>query len=182
MISFDQTLSRNIYRIAKDSWILRPLAIFCANTLLFVMITAVVFTCASADCETDFLRRIQWNIVILGFPLFVTWLVTFVLQKLIKRARPFEQGRGEPLIKMVWIEPSFPSAHASVAFATAMISLSVYAEVFGYWLCLAAIAVAVSRVAVGVHYLTDVCFGALVGLGIASSSLFGLFIFLSLWD
>ncbi|MBI2472999.1 phosphatase PAP2 family protein [Candidatus Uhrbacteria bacterium] len=173
-MSFDQTLSRNIYRIAKDSWILRPLAIFCANTLLFIMITAIVFTCSALDCDADFWRRTQGHAFTLGLPLFITWLVTFFLQKTIKRARPFEQGRDEPLIKMVWIEPSFPSAHSAVAFATAVVGSYFYWELFGPWLFFVAIAVAISRVAVGVHYMSDVFFGALLGVMIGSSSLFAL--------
>ena len=84
---------------------------------------------------------------------------------------------------MVWVEPSFPSAHAAVAFATATVGSYLYFDVFGPWLFIAAMAVAVSRVAVGVHYFTDVFFGALIGLVIGSSSLFGLLwlIFLSPW-
>src|SRR3989339_625285 len=182
-MSVDQTLSTNLYRITKDSCILRPLAIFCATTLLFVMVTALVFSCSSAYCVGGFWTRIYGNTFFLGIPLFVTWFVTFVLQKLVKRARPFEQGRGEPLIKMVWIEPSFPSAHASVAFATAIVGFYFYADLFGPWLFLVATAVAVGRVAVGVHYFTDILFGAFVGLMIGSVSLKGLLwlLFVSHW-
>jgi len=182
-MSIDQTLSKKIYHITKDSRILRPLAIFCATTLLFVMMTALVFSCSSVDCDVDFWRRIYGNAFFLGIPLFVTWLVTFILQKLVKRARPFERGTDEPLIKMVWLEPSFPSAHAAVAFATVVVGSYFYIDLFGPLLFLAAAAVALGRVAVGVHYFTDILFGAFVGFVIGSASLKGLLwlLFVSHW-
>lgn len=182
-MSFDQTLSARIYHITKSSLILRPLAIFCATSLLFVMIAAVVFSCSPVDCDVDLWWRVRGSVFTIGFPLFMTWLVTFGLQKLVKRERPFENGHGAPLIQMVWKEPSFPSAHAAIAFATAAASFYVSAELFGPWLFVVAAVVAVSRVAVGVHYLSDVVFGAILGFVIGSASWYGLMglFFMSPW-
>lgn len=179
-MSLDQTLSARIYHIAKSSWILRPVAIFCATSLLFMMITAVVFTCSPVDCDADLWIRVRGSVITLGFPLFMTWLVTFLVQKLVKRERPFENGHGAPLIQMVWKEPSFPSAHAAIAFATASVGLWMYSDMFGPWLFIAAFAVAVSRVAVGVHYVSDVLFGALLGMSVGGVSLIGILWLLSM--
>ncbi|MBI5793510.1 phosphatase PAP2 family protein [Candidatus Uhrbacteria bacterium] len=182
-MSIDQPWSSRIYTFTKASWILRPIAIFCATSLVFMMMTAVVFSCSPVDCDADLWRRVYGSVITLGFPLFMTWLVTFAMQKLVKRQRPFEHGSREPLIKMVWEEPSFPSAHAAIAFATAAVAWWDFAEVFGPWLFVVAFVVAISRVAVGVHYFSDVIFGALIGFAVGSASWFGLMwlFFLSPW-
>ena len=173
-MSLDQTLSARVYTITKSSWVFRPIAIFCSTSLVFMMITAVVFSCSPVDCDVDQCQRVQGTAVSLGFPLFMTWLVTFVLQKLVKRDRPFEHGSHEPLIKMVWKEPSFPSAHAAIAFATVAVRFVDSPELFGPWLFIAAVLVAMSRVAVGVHYVSDVVFGAILGFVVGSASWYGL--------
>lgn len=148
-----------------------------------MMIAAVVFSCSPVDCDVNLWWRVRGSVFTIGFPLFMTWLITFGLQKLVKRERPFEHGSNEPLIKMVWKEPSFPSAHAAIAFATAAASFYASAELFGPWLFVAAAIVAVSRVAVGVHYLSDAIFGAFLGFVIGSASWYGLMwiFFMSPW-
>lgn len=172
-----------MHQMTKPSWLLRPVAIFCATSLLFIMMTALLFACSPVDCDVNLWERVWGSAITLGVPLFMTWLVTFGLQKLVKRERPFENGRGAPLIQMVWIEPSFPSAHAALAFATAAVGLFRYADVFGPWLFVAAALVALSRVAVGVHYLSDVVVGAMVGLVVGSTTWYGLMwlFFMSPW-
>jgi membrane-associated phospholipid phosphatase len=182
-MNIDHKLSTRIYQVTKDSALLRPVAIFCATSLVFMMITAVIFSCSPVNCDADFLRRTQGNALALGVPLFLSWLLTFALQKLIKRERPFEQERMEPLIEMVWKEPSFPSAHTAIAFATAMVSWWTSPDLFGPWLFVAALAVALSRVAVGVHYLSDVVMGAMIGFVVGGAGWYGLMwlAFMSPW-
>lgn len=139
-----------------------------------MMIAAVVFSCSSVDCDVNLWWRVRGSLFTIGFPLFMAWLVTFGLQKLVKRERPFENGHGAPLIQMVWKEPSFPSAHAAIAFATAAVSLYLFSDLFGPWLFVAAFVVALSRVAVGVHYVSDVVFGGILGFVVGSASWYGL--------
>ncbi|WP_434358908.1 phosphatase PAP2 family protein [Parasalinivibrio latis] len=62
---------------------------------------------------------------------------------------------------------SFPSGHAATAMATAMLWRSVLPEKFGNWLLGAAGLVAVSRIAVGIHWPTDVLVGLAIGLVLA---------------
>lgn len=107
----------------------------------------------------------------------VVWFITFLLQIIVRRKRPFECNLYEAHIPLLCKTPSFPSAHSSIAFALVSISvgcfswwidnishISLSVALFGIGLySLFAIWIALSRVAVGVHYVTDVVVGAILG-------------------
>ena len=86
-----------------------------------------------------------------------------VLKPLVHRTRPFVSN---PDVRVIGGEPkdsSFPSGHATNAFAGALVLASLAAAPALLWWVLAA-AIAYSRVYVGVHYPLDVTAGALIGL------------------
>ena len=93
--------------------------------------------------------------------LFVNQLIGRIWQ----RARPYQAHHVH-----VWgarsHDPSFPSDHASAAFAIAF-AILFYDQLAGAFFVAAALAIGVGRVVVGVHYPGDVAAGALVGLGCA---------------
>jgi membrane-associated phospholipid phosphatase len=102
-----------------------------------------------------------------GISLGVSSVITWGLKYGINRERPFV--KYPDVVKLSsGGSPSFPSGHASSAFAVATsISIS-----YPKWYVIApcylwASGVAVSRVALGVHYPTDVLAGAVVGAGSA---------------
>lgn len=77
------------------------------------------------------------------------------------RLRPFTAGAATLLISQPAALKSFPSDHATIAF---FIAVLLTAHRRGWWVSfLLAALVALGRVAVGVHYPTDVLAGALVG-------------------
>ncbi len=77
------------------------------------------------------------------------------------RVRPFAAGAAYLLIAQPTNLQSFPSGHATVAFFVATL-LTAHRRSW-WWSYLVAAAVALGRVAVGVHYPTDVLAGAVVG-------------------
>lgn len=95
-----------------------------------------------------------------GLAILVTFGLTFALKELVDRPRP---AGTEPPIAMP-DSPSFPSGHASTAFAAAA-ALAVFAP---RWLGAVFLAVAalvgVSRIELGVHYASDVAAGAVLGV------------------
>jgi undecaprenyl-diphosphatase len=93
----------------------------------------------------------------------VAMLADQVIGHLWARPRPFVAHAGAvDLLTAPNPDPSFPSDHAAVAFAIAIAVLVVSRKVGALFL-VAAIAIAASRVALGVHYPSDVLAGALVG-------------------
>jgi undecaprenyl-diphosphatase len=81
--------------------------------------------------------------------------------------RPFvDHPRATLLLISHGADNSFPSDHASVAFAVAFAVLAFHRKL-GLALLLGAVAVAVDRIFVGVHYPVDVATSMLVGLASA---------------
>ncbi|MDD3126171.1 MAG: phosphatase PAP2 family protein [Candidatus Izemoplasmatales bacterium] len=106
----------------------------------------------------------------IGFSVFVSLVLNSVIKIAIKRVRPFDafpeqinNWRGETAGGY-----SFPSGHTQGA-ASVFGSAAVWIK--KRWLSIAAtviiIMVAISRMYLGAHYLTDVIVGGLLGIGIA---------------
>lgn len=94
--------------------------------------------------------------------LLIAWLITLGLEFIFKRPRPFQAMKTKPLAKYWVPTPSFPSAHATWSFAGAVLTCFVN-PVWGIIALVLAVIVSWSRVYVGVHYLSDVAAGAIVG-------------------
>jgi len=95
-------------------------------------------------------------------------LVNMLLGHLWYHDRPFvDHPKQTVLLVRHGVDNSFPSDHATVAFAVAFAVLFFYRRV-GVLLVAVAIGVGVSRVLVGVHYPVDVGASVLVGLGSAA--------------
>ena len=97
-------------------------------------------------------------------------LFNLVLGKIFVRKRPFDTHKLHPLISTHWLGGSFPSDHAMFSFAIAT-SLWIADPVTGAWAMLVAGLIALSRVAVGVHYVSDVVVGTATGILAAYVSL-----------
>jgi undecaprenyl-diphosphatase len=98
--------------------------------------------------------------------LLAAWAVTLTLESVFRRRRPFQALRHKPLASYWVPTSSFPSAHATWSFACAAMVWSVN-PVGGGCLLLIALIISWARVYVGVHYLSDVAAGAVVGAGTA---------------
>jgi undecaprenyl-diphosphatase len=91
-------------------------------------------------------------------------LVNQAIGHLWERPRPFvAHAASTHLLAGPSLDPSFPSDHAAAAFAIAVAVLA-FSRRLGVLLLVAAAAIAVSRVALGLHYPSDVVAGAAVGM------------------
>jgi undecaprenyl-diphosphatase len=97
----------------------------------------------------------------------VALLGNVVLGQLWYHQRPFAGPPHQTLLLVQHAaDNSFPSDHATVAFSIAFAVMAVYRRV-GLALLVVAVAIAVDRVFVGVHYPIDVAASLLVGLASA---------------
>jgi undecaprenyl-diphosphatase len=97
-------------------------------------------------------------------------LTVTALKQLFDRARPPAADSALDPIGLVPSSASLPSGHAATAFAAAVAVGLVYPRLRRPLLAMAAV-VALSRVYLGVHYLSDVLAGAMLGiaLGVAAA-------------
>ena len=102
-------------------------------------------------------RRNQ--IIPLGLALLLSYLASLALKLLIMRPRPF--GLVEYITFTNLLDYSLPSSHATAVFSV-LPSLEKLKWLNYLWIAFAFI-IAFSRVYLGVHYLSDVIFGALLG-------------------
>ncbi|MBI4535460.1 MAG: phosphatase PAP2 family protein [Ignavibacteriae bacterium] len=91
-----------------------------------------------------------------------------IIKEMIDRARPCHDIGGTPVVQGIHLlvscgpGKSFPSSHAVNNFAVATVFAFCYPQ-WKLWFLGWASLVALSRPAVGVHYPSDILFGALVG-------------------
>lgn len=100
-----------------------------------------------------------------------TAAVTQVAKRRFDRARPFVVDSSiKPPVHLPHAHSSYPSGHASSAFAAARVIATLSPELARDAYSLAT-QVAVSRVYAGVHFPSDVVAGALLGTGVAEAAL-----------
>jgi len=161
LLEIDANISKRI-RVAESPGWLRSLAIFFAHSgdsWFWLLALVVVWLLGNAEWKT---RAIIFAIVILAAA-----VIVFIIKFSVRRQRP--AGNWGNIYRST--DPhSFPSGHATRAALLATLSMGLgppwLALVLGIWAPL----VILARVAMGVHYLSDVLAGAILGvlIGIAS--------------
>jgi len=107
-------------------------------------------------------RYKYWGVTLLA-GLTLTYYVTEMLKSIIGRARPFHAYADIQALTAA-SGHSMPSGHAMLSFMAAYVLSSAFGKPALFYGIAALIAV--SRVYVGVHYLSDVIAGALVGIAV----------------
>ncbi len=96
------------------------------------------------------------------------------LKNYVDRVRPYEVITGLKCLVDKATDASFPSGHASAAFASAVAIYKSTKKYIGVPCVIVAVLMAASRLYVGVHYPTDVLCGAIIG-GLLGALMFWLF-------
>ncbi len=138
---------------------------FLANDLVIVLVAAVALTFLIPwrTCRQGRRSGAVLGTVAAGLAL----LIAQPIAHLVDRARPFvaHPAHAHLLISRS-PDPSFPSDHATGAFALAF-GIWLYDRTIGTVLLVLAGVLAFARVFVGTHYPGDVIAGALLGIGVA---------------
>lgn len=126
---------------------------------LFVATLAIVFLAARGAAHAAWRRASVAAVLSAGLALAVGKLVS----ELVDRARPFvADPGGVHLFSAHAADAGFPSDHATAAFAIA-VAILLRKRSWGYVALAAAAVLSVGRVALGVHYPSDVLAGAALG-------------------
>ena len=163
--AYERAFFRFITDLGKSDWLLIP-------TLL-----------AWAACSAGLRLRLNWSwawaargLASLSAYIFVSiafsGIVTVILKRIIGRARPMyleELGvlNLRPFDLLDWSFHSFPSGHATTAVAFAVVLYTLTNRRFRGWIIAFGLAIGLSRIVVGDHYLSDVIAGSFVGLASA---------------
>lgn len=122
---------------------------------IWIVLSAVLL-CFKKTCKAGICSSIALAIM------FITNDV--IIKHLVNRTRPYEVVEGLiPLVKKL-NSPSFPSGHASSAFAVTLILLILFPKKYSIPALVLVVLISFSRMYVGVHYPTDVLGGLIVGL------------------
>jgi undecaprenyl-diphosphatase len=134
-----------------------------ASELLFVATLAIVFLLAGGPRFRDWRRATVAAVLSAGFALAIGKLIS----ELVDRARPFvADPHGVHLFSPHAADPGFPSDHATAAFAIA-VAILLRKRGWGVVVLVAATIVSVGRIALGLHYPSDVFAGAALGAAAA---------------
>lgn len=166
-MNLDHKLSHGLFHVVKRHGLTRALSVFGASYLIWVMIGAAIGNdIVQRALGIDLLWfETVWGQVLVSLPAF---LFAFVVTVLIGRARPYQELEVEGLIDPYVKTSSFPSLHTTVAFAGATVF---WETPLGWFMMICAVFVALSRVAVGVHFFSDIIVGAILGVLITYATL-----------
>jgi len=155
ILKLDAHLSEQM-RVAEKPGALRSVAAFFAHSGdSWFWAVALIALWASGD---SFWKR--WAMVqIFGISVLVVLVLS--IKFLVRRRRP--EGEWGTIYRTT--DPhSFPSGHAARAFLIAVIASAFGPATVGIFLWVWAPLVAIARVAMGVHYVSDILAGALLGI------------------
>jgi undecaprenyl-diphosphatase len=130
-----------------------------ASEALFVATLAIVFLAARGTGHAAWRRASLAAVLSAGLGL----AVGKAISELVDRARPFvADPHGVHVFSAHAADPGFPSDHATAAFAVA-VAILLRKRGWGIAALAAATVLAIGRVALGVHYPSDVLAGAALG-------------------
>ncbi len=158
--SVDEALSEAIVDLR---W--RPLTeVMLLLSATWVKNLAFALAAAVADLRR---RRPPWSAVLVALATLIAGIVANLLKTVFDVPRPFAEGLWSALGSLP-STGSMPSGHAATAFAAATALAMMFPRLRWAAYALAAL-ICVSRVYLGVHYVSDVVVGALLGalIGVA---------------
>lgn len=159
LLELDYKLSAWLFSLGRS--LPHEAVIFAAVWLIWILAAyLIVLSFFSSRRQQIFLLARAAAAVVLAFVI-KTMLAWFLL-----RYRPFVTFDFKPLLQPLFLDQSFPSSHAAVAWALAG-SVWFHNKKNGLWALAAAVLISIGRVLAGVHYFGDILAGSVIGLTIA---------------
>ncbi|MBS3075647.1 phosphatase PAP2 family protein [Candidatus Pacearchaeota archaeon] len=162
LVFFDANISRFIvsWRNIYLDYFLIGMTFIINNFIIFFLLTLFMF----------YLKPKRRWILPFWASIGLAYLINFLIKIIIRRPRPFQEGIVSVLaVNLYFIKDvmdiwdfSFPSGHAVLAFCVLPILNKEFRKFKWIWLSFAVL-VGFSRIYFGVHYLSDVIAGAVLG-------------------
>lgn len=160
LASFNHDILFVLNNLSHSSLFAGDLAVFFAEWFPFLVIgSVIIYELFAQDKDHEIVPSIVRTLL----PSLLAWFVAVLIKFVYPMGRPFAGNLDiSPLITVPDPFGSFPSAHAMVfgALAGAMLGNRFHAW---KWYFLSAIIIALGRIAVGVHWPTDVIVGLALG-------------------
>lgn len=147
-----------LYGLASSNIWTEYLAIFLSDGIFVLAICAYVFVMLPLRKRGKYVRTIFHDLM----PAVVTGLSVVVMKLFMNVDRPFVSLGFNPFVPQPDPHSSFPSFHAAV-FSAFAFTVFFHHRKFGIFLLSLLPLVMIGRIAIGVHWLNDVLFGALIG-------------------
>lgn len=167
--------STGMFRIIQklDSRFVKAVAAYRAGpvTLIFRLLTYSAvgpawFGCATLLMileKTGFTVFREQALLLRGlFAPLAVWIIGHVIKRICRRKRPFQFHQDFSALVKSPIDDSFPSLHAGSTFAF-FAALAIYRHPWAALIALWALLTSFSRIYLGVHYLTDIVGGVILG-------------------
>lgn len=109
------------------------------------------------------MNDINYSFYIIISMLVISAISSGLFKSLFRRKRPYEQFDAIKLFIKQPYGSSFPSEHAAISAGVSIILLQ-YNLLIGIFACVLSLLISISRVYLKVNYLTDILFGAFIGI------------------
>jgi len=167
MFSFERGISEAIFRFSSQAVFLKPLLAFCGEVLPYAL--GAYFIVKLFKVKSLKLRYYYLFLTVLS-ALIARGIMTETIRFFFKVSRPFVQMGVEPLISQASTS-SFPSGHMAFLIPISLVTLSINKRA-GKWFMALTLLVGVSRVFLGVHWISDILGGIAIGIaGYAAAKL-----------
>jgi len=153
----DQQIFPWLYNLADKNQLLDWFLVFLAEYLIFILAIAAVILILK---EKNWRRRAYFAALVTISTILSRGIFTELIQFYYHRPRPFAAMDFEPLIYHA-ATSSFPSGH--MAFFSVVLAVWLINRRAGAWFFVGSILIGLGRVAVGVHWPSDILGGILVG-------------------
>ncbi len=164
--SFDHRLESAATRVRKKSSMLDATFVFFAHfgpALFFLELFLLIVFALSRH---QGIKHTLLSVLVAMMAAVTTKLIVDPIAYKIGRNRPFVTYHYKPLLSKNAQDPSFPSNHAGGALALATVLVAQFPQVEVITILLALLVI-LSRLYTGLHYLSDVMAGGLVGFLVA---------------
>ena len=160
--SINISVTKYLYGLASLNIWTEYLAIFFSDAIFVIAILAYLISILPLRKSGEYFKTLISDMA----PAVATGLTVFIMKMFVTADRPFVQLGFTPFVAQPDPHSSFPSFHAA-AFASFAMTLLYHRKKLGVYLIALLPLVMIGRIAIGVHWLSDVLFGAFIGIGIS---------------